>query len=145
MEKIKFIILVAIVIFATNSSFSQEVKKSPPTKHKQFGIENRIPDLSDAQKDQIKTERTSFMADVLPIKNQLKEKQAHLNTLQTAKTVDMKAVNSTLDEIGALKIDLSKRAANHRQKIRSILNDEQRVYFDSHIGKNKRTHSRYNK
>jgi len=137
MKKIKILLLAVIVIFATNFSFSQKGSKAQMSQKKQFGIENRIPDLNDQQKEQIKKERTVFMSDILPIKNQLKEKQAHLNTLQTAKNVDMKAVNKTIDEISALRTDIIKRRALFRQKIRSTLTDEQRIYYDTHFANHK--------
>ncbi len=133
MKKIKILLLATIVIFTTNFSFSQKGNKMPATQKKQFGIENRIPDLSNQQKEQIKAERIAFMSDILPLKNQIKEKQAHLNTLQTTKKVDMKAVNATIDEIGKLRTDIIKRRALFRQKLRGYLTDEQRVFYDTHF------------
>ena len=146
MKKLKILLLSVLVILTSNFAFSQKQANQKPGPNKNFGIENRIPNLSDEQKEQIKNERTQFMSDVLPIKNQLKEKQAHLNTLQTAKETDINAINKTIDEISALRTDIMKRRALFRQKVRANLNDEQRVYFDTHMmNKKARGHKKMQK
>jgi len=89
-------------------------------------------DLSDEQQQQIETMRTAHMEKMLPMQNELKEKKAHLNTLSTAKVADTKAINSTIDEIGALKVKMMKERESHQQDIRKVLNDEQRIKFDMH-------------
>jgi len=138
MKSIKILTLAVVLIFASNLLFAQKGQKMPQAQKKQSGIENRIPDLSDQQKEKIKSERTAFMADILPLRNQLNEKQAHLKTLQTAKEPDMNAINKTIDEMGAIRTDIAKRRAVFQQKVRSELNDEQRVYFDTHFSKHKK-------
>ncbi len=135
MKKTRILTLILVLIFASNLSFSQRNGKMPPAQKRQHGIENRIPNLSDQQKEQIKSLRLSFMSDVLPLKNQLKEKQAHLNTLQTAEKADLNQINKTIEEIGNLKINIAKRKALFRQNVRKNLDDEQRIYFDTHFSK----------
>jgi hypothetical protein len=46
----------------------------------------------------------------------------------------MNAVNSKIDEIGRLTVDLMKKHEATRQKIRALLTEEQRLMFDKHSG-----------
>ena len=75
---------------------------------------------------------------MLPIDNQIREKKAHLNTLRTADKPDMNQINSTVEEIGKLKIEKAKIHEASHQEIRKVLTDEQRLQFDKkggHYGK----------
>lgn len=95
------------------------------------GRHMNLPNLTDEQKDQIAKLRTENMKTMLQNRNLLQEKMAKLNTLQTADKPDMKAINTLIDETAALKATMAKAQAAHRQQVRSLLTDEQRVIFDS--------------
>ncbi|MFO7889209.1 MAG: periplasmic heavy metal sensor [bacterium] len=88
-------------------------------------------DLNDEQKEKINNLRTDFLKDVKPIKDKLAEKQVKLNTLRTAEKVNMKSVNSLIEEIVGLKADLINKQEAHHQQIRSLLTEEQRIHFDN--------------
>ncbi len=90
-----------------------------------------LPDLTEEQQKQIKELRIKHLKAMLPLKNEIREKQAHLKTLTTKEKVDVNAVNSTIDEIVKLKGKMMKSANAHKQEIRKILTEEQRVIFDS--------------
>ena len=90
-----------------------------------------IPDLTEEQKEQIQNLRTEHMKTVLPLKNQLAEMQARLQTLSTAENADMSQIDRTIEEMGELRTLMMKEGAAHRQTIRKLLTDEQRVAFDS--------------
>ncbi len=92
---------------------------------------NRIPDITDKQKEQIKEFKTDHMKEVLPLRNQIDEKQAQIKTLSTAGKVDMAKVNKTIEEIGKLKVTIAKKSAAHKQEIRNVLSEDQRIVFDS--------------
>jgi len=107
--------------------------KSKSTYYQQNQFQ-RIPDITDSQKDQLKTLRTKMMKESLPIKNKLMEQKAHLNTLSSAENADMKAINKQIELIGNTKTEMMKVTANFRQEVRKVLTDEQRVFFDTHKG-----------
>jgi len=90
-----------------------------------------FPNITDAQKKQIAELRTKHLEAIIPIKNQLNEKKAHLQTLLTSATVDNKEVDKVVNDISALETSKLKEAINHDQQIRAILTPEQRVAFDS--------------
>lgn len=111
-----------------------EPPMNPPAgDHPPMMLWERIPDLSEDQKEEIKTSVTEHKKDALPLHNQLREKQAHLETLSTADEADMTAINTTIDEIGELRTQLMKNRAAHRQEIRKLLTDDQRIHFDTMI------------
>ncbi len=89
-----------------------------------------IPNLTDDQKKKIKDLKTPHAKEVLPLKNQLAEKKAHLRTLQTADKADMNAINSTIDDMTQLQAQITKKNSAHTQAIRKILTDDQRIAFD---------------
>ena len=91
-----------------------------------------IPDLSEEQQKKIKKLRTVHIKKMLPLRNELREKEARLQTLRTAEKPDMNAINTQIESIGAVKIQIAKEREAHRQEIRKILTEEQRLQFDMH-------------
>lgn len=94
-------------------------------------MQYNIPDLTDDQKKKIDDLQVAHLKEVNQTKALLHEKQAHLRTLQVADKPDNAAINKTIDEITALKNDLMKKHEAHRQAIRSLLTDKQKVVFDA--------------
>lgn len=153
MKTVKFktitAILVALLLSVNTNIFAQSGKKcshhvekhqdgkkcSHDMKKHHDGME--FLNLTDEQKSQIKKLKIANMKEMLPIKNQLAEKKAHIRTLTTADNVDMNAVNKTIDEIGNIKATMMKKQAAHKQEIRKLLNDEQRIHFDMKMSKHK--------
>jgi Spy/CpxP family protein refolding chaperone len=95
----------------------------------------RIPDLTDEQKEQIKSIMLKTQEEMIPLKNQLGEKRARLRTLSTGDNVDVEAAESVIEEIGSLRTEIMKKHFAVRQEVRALLTDYQRVWMDSHYGK----------
>ena len=91
----------------------------------------RIPDLTEEQEMKIKELKTVHMRNMLKYKSELEEKNARLKSLQTADEVDMDKIYKAIDDIGAIETKMLKGKADLHQKIRTLLDDEQRVFFDS--------------
>ena len=96
---------------------------------------SNIPDLTQDQKDKIEVLRTANQKTMLTFKNQLAVKNAQLEVLTTADKPDVAAINKMIDEIGALKIDMQKKRAEHRLAVRNLLTENQRIQFDASHGK----------
>ncbi len=94
-----------------------------------------IPDLTPEQEQKISELRTVQMKEMNGYRSDLSIKQAELQKLQTAENADMEKINAKIDEIGRIKTDMAKKRAAHIQKVRAILTDEQRVFFDARHGK----------
>ncbi len=96
---------------------------------------HRIPDLTKEQSEKMEKIQLSLHKEMLPLKNQLEEKKAHLRTLSSADKPDQAAINQTIDEISLLKASMMKKKNAAHQEIRALLTDKQRVLFDSRQGK----------
>ena len=94
-----------------------------------------IPNLTEDQQKKIEKMRTANMKEMMQFRNVMAEKGAHLNTLRIADKVDMTAINKAIDEMGTIRIKMMKKREAHRQSIRQILTDDQKVYFDSRRGR----------
>lgn len=91
-----------------------------------------IPNLSDDQKAKIETLKTKALKESNLLRSSLNERRAHLNTLSIADAPDQKAIDNEIDEMGKLQTTLRKLHAKLRQDIRALLNDDQKIYFDTH-------------
>lgn len=143
-KKVIAILMFALVISFSNSLLAQHGMgmghgKGDCTKmdRQTQGFCKMIPNLTDEQSKKIDALLISHKKEVLPIKNEINEKKARLRTLQTAEKVDMIAINKTIEETGALKTNLMKKKAAHQQEVRKLLNDEQKLFFDTHLSKGK--------
>lgn len=143
--------LIILFFFAVGLSFSQSYDRSQRKMMKKEKMERvrhhkkmkknflaHLPDITEEQKKQMKEIKTSFMKDALPIKNELKEKKARLETLATEEKPSKNKLDDTIEDIGKLKTKLMKLEMNKRQEIRSILTDDQRIIFDTRAHKMKR-------
>lgn len=136
--KTRPIMIIALMIFISGSIFAQgNSDQKSKTGDRHF---MNIPDLTDAQKDQIKEMRTDHMKEVMPLKNDLNEKRARLQTLSTGDNVDLNKVYTAIEEIGKIKIDLAKKRAGFKHGVRNVLTEDQRVYFDMHSGHKHKMH-----
>ncbi len=95
------------------------------------GDHESIPNLTDDQKKQIKDIRVAYAKDATKTKNLVREKRAHLQTLKGEDKPDMKAINQTIDEMTELQNKQMKARVEMQLKIRALLTDEQKVFFDN--------------
>jgi Spy/CpxP family protein refolding chaperone len=126
-----------ILLFISGIAYAQGPQgdcEGKPHMHGQASSHPRpmIPDLTDEQKEQMEDLHIEHMKAVQSVHNKINEKEARLRTLQTADKVNMSEINKTIEDIGQMRTELMKLKAAHHQKIRSLLTDNQRVFFDAH-------------
>ncbi|MEQ8360243.1 MAG: periplasmic heavy metal sensor [Cytophagales bacterium] len=126
------VLLLSLPMMSMAQEAEQRQKGQEMHKDRMANIEERIPDLTEDQKENIKSIRLSAMKDMKPLRNELGEKEARFKTLRSADKPDMDAINKQIDEIAALKASISKREVKAQQDIRALLNDEQKMAFDMH-------------
>ncbi|MBO6587303.1 MAG: Spy/CpxP family protein refolding chaperone [Gracilimonas sp.] len=96
-------------------------------------------DLSDEQKEQIQGIHLNGQKEMLPLKTQLQEAHAKLRTLTVANEYDETEVQEVISEISDLNKTMLTNRVEHRQQIRELLTDDQRVKFDNlHLRMQKR-------
>jgi Spy/CpxP family protein refolding chaperone len=91
--------------------------------------------LTDDQQKQIADLKLKHQKETLQLNNEINEKTAQLKTLQQIDKPNLKDINSKIDEISALQNKKMKAMAAHRNSVRSLLTEEQRVQFDLRMGK----------
>ncbi len=134
--KISALALFAALISVTSLSAQQMNGTGPGQGQGQGkGYCQNIPNLTAEQQTKIEKLRTAHLKEMLPLRNQMNEKRARLQTLQTAENADINAINATIDEMGVIRTTMQKKSAAHKQEIRKLLTDEQKIYFDSRPNK----------
>ena len=133
-----FALTTVIALVAVVGSFAQPGQPPPRRGHGDAHVQvlpplpPEIPGLTDQQKEQLKKLHDAFADKSLALTNQLGEKEARLRTLTTAKKIDEADVSKVVDEIGSLRHQLFKSHVMLDLKIRELLTEEQRMFFDTH-------------
>ena len=125
--QIKKVIFVSVVMLLAVSAFSQRGMGYNSCRM------NMIPDLDEEQEQKIEDLRVEHMKKMLPLRNEMQEKKARLHTMMTSEEVDMDAIDQQIDEIGELHVKMLKERTGHKQNVRALLNDEQRIIYDMHF------------
>lgn len=135
--KSKYLVLIVALLILFGSAFAQHsrtpsegMEKHPSRGKAGMRHMRMILDLTEKQEEKIKKLRTERLKVLLPLQNELAEKEAQLHTLSTAEKVDMKKIYKMIEEIGAIKIQMMKERATYHQDIRKLLTEEQRLVFD---------------
>ena len=150
--KIKMMVLVFAMVLVSGSLFGQEDKIKEFDQQDKIRKEVKIlrgdhlrmlsgelndnmpppiPDMTKEQEEKMKQIHMDFRKFSLPLKNEIKVKEAQLNALRCGENPDMGAINKLVEEIGALNVKIAKENEVNHQKIRKMLTDSQRVFFDS--------------
>lgn len=99
--------------------------------NQQRGICQNIPDLTEKQQEQINDLRLQMQEKSNNHRAKMDELRAKKRSLSLESNPNMNAINSVIDEMSAKQTQHLKDIEQHRQDIRKILTDEQRVIFDS--------------
>ncbi len=92
---------------------------------KSYGHQFAKLELSDEQKTEITSLRTEHYKEITPLKNKMAELKARERTLLSEESVDMKAVNKTIDEQTDLMNSMRKLQVEQQVAVKSLLTDEQ--------------------
>ncbi len=139
MKKISFLLVALMLASVTSVNFLMAQTKAESSDKDDVsqslcchgkGVYN-LPDLTDDQKKKIEDLQLAHLKEVNQTRALLKEKQAHLRTLQVADKPDNNAINKTIDEITSIKNDLMKKHEAHRQAVRALLKKKKKVVFDA--------------
>ncbi|MGQ8337310.1 Spy/CpxP family protein refolding chaperone [Sunxiuqinia sp. A32] len=95
--------------------------------------------LTEEQKESFKKIRLQSMKDAKPIHDELRELEAHHQTLITAEQPNLAKIYASIEKIGKLKTELAKIRVKSKVEMESQLTDEQKLkmnYF-AEISKNR--------
>jgi Spy/CpxP family protein refolding chaperone len=100
------------------------------------------PQLTAEQQDAIDKLHFEAQKEFVKLNAQVAEKRAELRLLQQEDSPSLRKINSKIDEISELNNTKMKVMAEKRMKIRELLTEEQKVYFDSRMNNMGRRGSR---
>ncbi len=143
--------LMALILLFSADAFGQRGRRAPDVRPQQRFSERpaeqlternqyadvcqMIPDLTEEQEAQIKSLRLEQLERNTQHRSAMDEKRARKRSLMTEADPDMSAVNNVIDDMTALRNTQMKENVNHRQAVRELLTEEQRVIFDSRTGR----------
>lgn len=126
-QRILTVAIVSIILSA--SAFAQR------NGNNSYCNRQALPDLTEVQSEKIAEYRTNHIAEMTRVKAELRVLKAELFQLEIAEQADIKQINAKIDEISVLKTKMTKSHYKHRQDVRSLLTEEQKVVFDANRGK----------
>lgn len=88
-------------------------------------------DLNEDQKTLLENIHLNGQKAMLPMRNKVQEMNAKLITLSMADEYDQLAINEQIREISDLQADMRILKFSHRNQIRRILDENQRIKFDN--------------
>lgn len=92
---------------------------------KSYGHQFAKLELTEEQEAKMTSLRTDHYKDITPLRNKMSELKARERTLLSEESIDMKAVNKTIDEQTDLMNSMRKLQVEHQLAVKSNLTDEQ--------------------
>lgn len=143
MKKVAINRMIALALVAmftlVSNSHAQEMRRQrggeEMREHKREMRGPRIPDLTEEQEEQLKALKVEHSKEALPLHNEVKEKEARLQTLTTADEFNSSEVGRVIESIGDLKTELMKLRVTHMQEVKEILTEEQVVFLNNQVAK----------
>jgi len=129
----KITLVIAVITLLTVSSYAQR-GRNYQNRQDNFRPNyacQMLPDLTEEQQAKIEALRVNHLKEMNANRNQMDELRARKQTLMTSDNADMKELNGVIDQMSDLHNKMIKSSAKHLQEVRSLLTDEQKVYFDS--------------
>ncbi|NQU52342.1 MAG: Spy/CpxP family protein refolding chaperone [Bacteroidetes bacterium] len=129
-------LFISTVVIAQPEKSGKQWNKNPERKAmmmKRFAQQKREHQnfFTEEQKEAMKNLKLETAQKLKPLKNELRELMAHQTTLTTENKADLKAINKNIDKMSEAKAEMAKIMAAQHQQVRSLLNDEQLIKFDS--------------
>lgn len=143
----KLVLFTAVVLLISTTSFAQPIQQqknrrqvnpeqAEVMKKRMEERRQRMENFfTDEQKEAMKNLRLESSKQLKPLKNELRELMAHQQSLTTADTPNMEAINKNIDKMAGLKAEIAKIQVKQQQDFRKLLSEEQLIQFDARKGK----------
>lgn len=126
-------LLALVMITAGNSMYAQRFNRGERMGRGQRQMIDRPAqgraiealDLTEEQEASLKEMRSAHQKDMQYAASQIREKEAHLQTLLSAPEQDRKAIDNTIDAIASARADQVKTLLDNREDLKEILSEEQ--------------------
>jgi len=127
--KKRFVLIAILAVFML--SLATVYAQGPGRGMRWVDDEDEFPELTADQKDQMAKLRLEHQKAMIPLNADLKLKRIEFRDMMR-NDASQAELNRMLDDIGRLKVEISKMRLDHRLKMRNILTDEQREFLESH-------------
>lgn len=139
----KVVLILAVAVFGLSSSFAQpgqglrgqgQGQRNGAQGNSLNGrgdCSMAIPNLSEDQKSEIQDLRLNFLREMQQNRNERDVLRAENKKLASAVNFDQKAIDKNIDQQTAMMNSTMKAQSSHRQEVRNLLNDDQKLVFDS--------------
>ncbi|MDZ7806354.1 MAG: Spy/CpxP family protein refolding chaperone [Gracilimonas sp.] len=87
--------------------------------------------LTDEQTAKVEEIHLNGQKGMIPLRNNMQEKNAQLRTLRMSDDYDEAAVNALIEEIGELRTAMMTMRTARQQQVREVLTEEQQIKFDT--------------
>ena len=126
--------MISLLLLASTATFAQ---RGQGFKQGQRGPgfnteECRIPDLTQEQQDEIKALRTAHQQAMQEHRTDMRILREEMKDMTSGSDYNVKAAGKKIEEITSLKEKMMKARLAHRNSVRELLTDEQKVVLDSH-------------
>lgn len=91
----------------------------------------KAPLFTEEQKEAMKEIRLETAKEMKPLRNQLRELNAHQKTLTTSEDANLNAIYKNIEKMSEVKTEMAKIMARQQQKVRGMLTEEQLLKFDN--------------
>jgi len=126
---------VATFLFVLMLGLQAQTMAQPPEPREPMApFCQNIPNITDDQQKKIDALAVQHQKQMLINRDEKAAKVAEMRKLEHADKPDNAAINKMIDEIAALDAKIMKERNAHRQQIRALLTEEQRVAFDTQGG-----------
>jgi Spy/CpxP family protein refolding chaperone len=130
----KSLLIISIIAATAFSAFAQPYGQGRQGDRRGMGAAaERIPDLTEEQKDQIYELRRGFLEYSLEKRGQMKVLHSEYKLLMVSDTKDLTAIDKNIEERSALRADMMKEKTRLQLDIRELLSEEQQVFFDNRM------------
>jgi Spy/CpxP family protein refolding chaperone len=116
--------VLALFVFGLSTAFAQQ-------RGQRWADRDDFPEFTSEQREQMADLRAEHQKAMIPLRADLRLLQVELREMIRDDAAQSR-INSKLDEMGALKIELSKVRMDHLLKMKNILTEEQKEFFKDH-------------
>ncbi len=129
----KSFVIITLMVVAGLAAMAQPAGPGKGMREHSPLLADRIPDLTEDQRDQIHELRKSFMEYSLEKRAKLKVLHSEYEYLLISDEKDLNALDRNIEERIAIRAEMMKEKTRMRLSIRDLLTEEQQVIFDYRI------------
>ncbi|MGB2905870.1 MAG: hypothetical protein WBB73_02150 [Candidatus Aminicenantaceae bacterium] len=132
MKKIALIsgMVVVLLLFFSNGLYAQKITQNDPgIEEDYYGL-----NLTQEQKEKIDKLELELEKELAPLISKLRSSYAELDELEAQRSPDPAKIAKIWDVIYAQEEDIRNRDISHENKIRDLLNNDQKGVFDAYYG-----------